>query len=1148
MNKQFLSKTLPVFIALSMVLSSVGLLVSKTEATKPPVTTPNCNWNCPSNVVTVNKAWLADENMQEIGSCSSGENVSAYIWANIYNNTNTNRGAIKIFYDLYIDGNNMGSTQICLDEELSQKTAKDYIINSVPIIWPCGNSIELKNFNISFGSPGELCDDTKCDQRKSQCASYSTLTVNPIPSCGNGSPDTGEECDSGVNNGVVCNAPYGESCTYCSDTCSEITLNGSSCGDGTINNPPEICEINDTQSCTIDGYNGVQNCVACTGWSDCVSQESCGDGIANDSEQCDNGQSNDIPCTPAYGQQCTYCSDVCTNVVLTGLYCGDGVKNGDEECDGTDGVGAHQSCSETCTLVNLTYCGDQTINGDEVCELGDTNPCQTAGGYSGSQACTSDCLGWGECQTSENCGDGVINDGEVCDDGTQNGYVCTPSYGNTCDYCSDSCQTITLTGLYCGDGTINGDEVCELGDTNPCQTAGGYSGSQACTSDCLGWGQCQTTESCGDGEVNDGEECDAGIYNGNACTPDYNNSCTYCSDTCSEITLNGSSCGDGTINNPPEICEINDTQNCQTTSGYDGVKNCVACTGWSDCVSQESCGDGIANDSEQCDDGQSNNIPCTPAYDQQCTYCSDVCTNVVLTGPYCGDDIINGGEQCDDGNTQNGYACTPLYGGTCHYCSDSCQTITLTGPYCGDQTINGDEVCELGDTNPCQTAGGYSGSQACTSDCLGWGECQTSENCGDGVINDGEVCDDGTQNGYVCTPSYGNTCDYCSDSCQTITLTGLYCGDGICNENEMCLTCSTDCGTCPPNTGSLKICKYEDNEPFREYNVGDTSLAWDIRVDYPDQTSHDFTTDSVTGCVTIPDLPYDGQYTISEYQVTGWDQTYPLDPNTHTVTIDGEITTVYFLNYHTTSQLPTMYSCNPTTLQCAIDASGPFGSLQGCKDACGATAGAGGQYVIPAGVVAGAATEQGQVAGASTACNPYLLKFIKLGADNDPVEVKKLQSFLNGYLGLNLPVNGIYDQATYEAVKQFQLLLKNEVLAPWVIINCLPSENIATGYVYRTTTRAINNIFCSTPIPDVSDERCVGGIIIGFDGEGAVLGEATTTPTTTTVTTPLETTEETGTTGAQENGVVKSPQNWLWVLMGSILIGGAVYLVYRRKK
>lgn len=35
MNKQFLLKTLPVFIALSMVLGSVGLLILKTEAVLP---------------------------------------------------------------------------------------------------------------------------------------------------------------------------------------------------------------------------------------------------------------------------------------------------------------------------------------------------------------------------------------------------------------------------------------------------------------------------------------------------------------------------------------------------------------------------------------------------------------------------------------------------------------------------------------------------------------------------------------------------------------------------------------------------------------------------------------------------------------------------------------------------------------------------------------------------------------------------------------------------------------------------------------------------------------------------------------------------------------------------------------------------------
>jgi hypothetical protein len=219
------------------------------------------------------------------------------------------------------------------------------------------------------------------------------------------------------------------------------------------------------------------------------------------------------------------------------------------------------------------------------------------------------------------------------------------------------------------------------------------------------------------------------------------------------------------------------------------------------------------------------------------------------------------------------------------------------------------------------------------------------------------------------------------------------------------------------------------------------------------------------------------------------------------------------------------YVCDTSTWTCSVSETGQYDTRASCEAACHAPTtttttvpptgpGPTGSYVP---VVAGAATEQGQVAGASAACNPYLLKFIKLGASNDPEEVKKLQSFLNGYLGLALPVSGIYDEITYNAVKQFQLLLKNEVLAPWVAINCLPSENIATGYVYRTTKWAINNMFCPILKPDVSDEKCEGGIIIGFgEGDGTVLGESTTTPTTTTETTPPE---ETGTTVTSENGV-----------------------------
>ena len=46
---------------------------------------------------------------------------------------------------------------------------------------------------------------------------------------------------------------------------------------------------------------------------------------------------------------------------------------------------------------------------------------------------------------------------------------------------------------------------------------------------------------------------------------------------------------------------------------------------------------------------------------------------------FCGDGVVDAGEECDAGSL-NGVACTPPAGGTCTYCSNDCKIITLTGP------------------------------------------------------------------------------------------------------------------------------------------------------------------------------------------------------------------------------------------------------------------------------------------------------------------------------------------------------------------------------------------------------------------------------------------------------------------------------------
>ena len=116
-------------------------------------------------------------------------------------------------------------------------------------------------------------------------------------------------------------------------------------------------------------------------------------------------------------------------------------------------------------------------------------------------------------------------------------------------------------------------------------------------------------------------------------------------------------------------------------------------------------------------------------------------------------------------------------------------------------------------------------------------------------------------------------------------------------------------------------------------------------------------------------------------------------------------------------------------------------------------------------------TGPGQVLGASASCGIYLTQYIHpIRKDlNDPVQVKKLQTFLNLNLGTNLPVTGYYGPETISAVDQFQVKYHGEVLQPWLSYG-LPTEYTPTEYVYKTTQRWINLIMCSSlnlPIPQL---------------------------------------------------------------------------------
>ena len=116
------------------------------------------------------------------------------------------------------------------------------------------------------------------------------------------------------------------------------------------------------------------------------------------------------------------------------------------------------------------------------------------------------------------------------------------------------------------------------------------------------------------------------------------------------------------------------------------------------------------------------------------------------------------------------------------------------------------------------------------------------------------------------------------------------------------------------------------------------------------------------------------------------------------------------------------------------------------------------------GLVAGAST--GQVLG--TSCGIYLNDFLHIDSpNNDKMEIVKLQAFLKQFVDPDLEVTGVFDQATFDAVWDFQLQYADQIIGPWANVGLL-NDSQATGYVYKTTQRQINLLVCpplALPIP-----------------------------------------------------------------------------------
>jgi len=313
---------------------------------------------------------------------------------------------------------------------------------------PCGNGII---------EPGEVCEppftnnDGDCAQADYECLNHKLGARDGFGYCNSACSCFEDEfvyqcvagqCGASCSVNADCNDNNPATPDFClSSNCSCSHSPLPYCGNGNVE-PGEECEY-DSQ-CIGGGA-----CVSCQ----CTNNLYCGNNMLNPSEQCDRGVFNGIPCVPPTNGQCTYCTTNCTYRAITGSSCGNGIVDYGEQCDSgsNNGVSCTPSCDDSCA-----YCGANCqvayANGGSCSGGGDGDGYDEYPYYYPSGPIITPCSYYGaSCNRprASVCGDGITGLGEECDKGRNNGVVCIPECGQSCTYCTRSCKAITLQGGAC---------------------------------------------------------------------------------------------------------------------------------------------------------------------------------------------------------------------------------------------------------------------------------------------------------------------------------------------------------------------------------------------------------------------------------------------------------------------------------------------------------------------------------------------------------------------------------------------------------------------------------------------------------------------------------------------------------------------------